>query len=361
MMEEWLQYVFLGNTVQTWLIAIGIILLLLLVVRIIRTIVLKKLKKWAEKTETTVDDFIVSFVQKSVLPILYIFSIYSGLHYLWLSAKAERVLYIIVALLITFFIIRLVTSLLGHLLNVYVTKKGEEPSKKLQMRGIMLVVNIIIWCVGLIFLFDNLGYDVTAVVAGLGIGGIAIALAVQKILGDMFSYFVIFFDRPFEIGDFIIIDNYKGTVEHVGLKTTRLRSLSGEELVFSNTDLTNSRLHNYKKLQRRRIAFTIGVTYQTTQDQLKQIPVMITQIINGIADTTLDRVHFMSFGDFSLNFEIVYFVESSDYNYYMDIQQRINLEINQAFMDAGIEFAYPTQTLFMEGRDGDEKGAKLGT
>ena len=360
MMEDWLQYVFLGNTVQKWLIALGIILALLLLVRIIRTILLKKLKKWAEKTETTVDDFIIAFVQKSVLPILYVFSIYSGLHYLWLSPKAERVLYIIVALLITFFIIRLITSLLGHLLNVYVTKKGHEPSKKLQMRGIMLVVNLIIWGIGLIFLFDNLGYDVTAVVAGLGIGGIAIALAVQKILGDMFSYFVIFFDRPFEIGDFIVIDNFKGTVEHVGLKTTRLRSLSGEELVFSNTDLTNSRLHNYKKLQRRRIAFKIGVTYQTSQDHLKQIPVMITQIINGIADTTLDRVHFMAFGAFSLDFEIVYFVESSEYNYYMDIQQRINLEINQSFIDAGIEFAYPTQTLFMDGVMEAEEQKKQG-
>lgn len=322
---------------------------------------LKKLKKWAENTETTVDDFIVAFVQKSILPILYVFSVYSGLHYLWLSPKAERVLYIILALLITFFIIRLITTLIGHLLNVYATKKGHEPSKKLQMRGIIVVVHIIIWGIGLIFLFDNLGYDVTAVVAGLGIGGIAIALAVQKILGDMFSYFVIFFDRPFEIGDFIVIENFKGTVEHVGLKTTRIRSLSGEELVFSNTDLTNSRLQNFKKLQRRRIAFTIGVTYQTTQDQLKQIPVMITQIINGIADTTLDRVHFMAFGDFSLDFEIVYFVESSEYNYYMDIQQRINLEINQAFIDAGIEFAYPTQTLFMEGGPEKERGAKLGT
>lgn len=349
MMEDWLQFVLLGNTVQTWLIALGIILVLLLLVRIIRTILLKKLKKWAEKTETTVDDFIVAFVQKSILPILYIFSVYSGLHYLWLSPKAERVLYIILALVITFFIIRLITTLIGHLLNVYATKKGHEPSKKLQMRGIIVVVHIIIWGIGLIFLFDNLGYDVTAVVAGLGIGGIAIALAVQKILGDMFSYFVIFFDRPFEIGDFIVIENFKGTVEHVGLKTTRIRSLSGEELVFSNTDLTNSRLQNFKKLQRRRIAFTIGVTYQTSQDHLKQIPVIITQIINGIADTTLDRVHFMAFGDFSLDFEIVYFVESSEYNIYMDIQQRINLEINQAFIDAGIEFAYPTQTLFMEG------------
>lgn len=349
MMEEWLQFVLLGNTVQTWLIALGIILVLLLLVRIIRTILLKKLKKWAEKTETTVDDFIVAFVQKSILPILYVFSVYSGLHYLWLSPKAERVLYIILALVITFFIIRLITTLIGHLLNVYATKKGHEPSKKLQMRGIIVVVHIIIWGIGLIFLFDNLGYDVTAVVAGLGIGGIAIALAVQKILGDMFSYFVIFFDRPFEIGDFIVIENFKGTVEHVGLKTTRIRSLSGEELVFSNTDLTNSRLQNFKKLQRRRIAFTIGVTYQTSQDHLKQIPVIITQIINGIADTTLDRVHFMAFGDFSLDFEIVYFVESSEYNIYMDIQQRINLEINQAFIDAGIEFAYPTQTLFMEG------------
>jgi small-conductance mechanosensitive channel len=205
-----------------------------------------------------------------------------------------------------------------------------------------------VWTLGLIFLLDNLGYNVTAVVTGLGIGGIAIALAVQKILGDLFCYFVIFFDRPFEIGDFIIVDDFKGTIEHVGLKTTRLRSLDGEELIFSNTDLTNSRIHNYKKMFRRRVVFKIGVEYSTTEEQLKKIPAIITEIIKGISSISLDRVHFTSFGSFSLDYEIVYYVESGEYNFYMDIQQDINLKIYKAFAAEGISFAFPTQTLLMQ-------------
>ena len=346
----------MGNTVQTWLTAIGIIILLLLFVRVIRKIVLTRLKIWSEKTETKLDDFVIDFSKKSILPILYIAAIYSGLHYLELSPKAERILYIIMALVVTFFIIRLITNLIGHLLGVFITKRGKEPAKKLQLSGIMLVVNFLVWGIGLIFLFDNLGYDVTAVVAGLGIGGIAIALGVQKIVGDLFSYFVIFFDRPFEIGDFIAIDNFQGNVEHVGLKSTRLKSLSGEELIISNSDLTNSKLQNFRKLQRRRIAFKVKVSYAATQDQLRHIPMMISQIITSIEKTTLDRVHLVSFENISIDFEIVYFVESPDYNLYMDIHQKINLAINDAFMNEGIHFAKPTTTLTIKDENpGDKK------
>ena len=200
---------------------------------------------------------------------------------------------------------------------------------------------------GLVFLLDNLGFKVSAVITGLGIGGIAVALAAQTILGDLFAYFVIFFDRPFEIGDFIIVGDKLGSVEYIGLKTTRVRSLSGEQLVFSNKDLTDSRIHNYKKMERRRVVFQLGVIYQTTLEQVKEIPAIVKQIIENQKDTAFDRGHFAKYGDFSLNFEFVYYVVGSDYNKYMDIQQAINLEIYKVFEEKGIEFAYPTQTLFM--------------
>ena len=194
---------------------------------------------------------------------------------------------------------------------------------------------------------DNLGFDISAVIAGLGIGGIAIALAAQAILGDLFSYFVIFFDRPFEVGDFIVVGDKVGTVEYTGIKTTRIRALSGEQMVFSNTDLTNSRIHNFKKMERRRVVFSLGVIYQTTADQLEEIPKIVRGIIEKQNDTTFDRGHFKSYGDFSLNFEFVYFVIGSDYVKYMDTQQAINMEIYRTFEQKGIEFAYPTQTLFV--------------
>jgi small-conductance mechanosensitive channel len=185
-------------------------------------------------------------------------------------------------------------------------------------------------------------------VAGLGIGGIAVALAAQAILGDLFSYFVIFFDRPFEIGDFIIIGDFMGSIEHIGIKTTRIRSLGGEQLVFSNTDLTNSRIRNYKRMEKRRVVFKLGIVYQTTTSQVKEVPGIIKTAIENVQDTVFDRAHFATYGDFSLDFEVVYYVLSGDYNKYMDIQQDINFEIKEEFEKRGIEFAYPTQTLFLE-------------
>ena len=175
----------------------------------------------------------------------------------------------------------------------------------------------------------------------------------QTILGDLFSYFTIFFDRPFEIGDFIIVEDFLGTIEHIGIKTTRVRSLSGEQLVFSNTDLTNSRIKNYKRMDKRRVVFRLGVVYQTTLKQLKEIPGIIKDTINNVSNTAFDRAHFFSYGDFSLIFEVVYYVQSRDYNIYMDIQQEINFTIKEEFEKRGIEFAYPTQTVFLEKAQGN--------
>ncbi|MDZ7648234.1 MAG: mechanosensitive ion channel family protein [Cytophagales bacterium] len=211
----------------------------------------------------------------------------------------------------------------------------------------MLIVNAVLWSIGLLFIFNNFGYDVTAIVAGLGIGGIAIALAAQNILGDLFNYFVIFFDRPFEVGDFITVDDKKGTVEYIGLKTTRVKSITGEQLIFSNSDLTNSRIHNFKRMDRRRIVFAFGVIYQTPPPVLEKIPSLVKNIVEAQSEVTFDRAHFQKFAASSLDYEVVYFVEHSDYNQYMDIQQTINMQIFKTFAAEGIEFAYPTQTVYL--------------
>ena len=181
----------------------------------------------------------------------------------------------------------------------------------------------------------------------MGIGGIAIALAAQNILGDLFNYFVIFFDRPFEVGDFITVDDKKGTVDHIGIKTTRLTSISGEQLAFSNSDLTKSRIHNFKRMNRRRIVFTLGVVYNTPAEKLERIPGIIKDIIENQPFTTFDRAHFAKFNSFSLDFEVVFFIESSDYMQYMNTQQEINLKIFRAFDAEKIAFAYPTQTVII--------------
>ena len=209
----------------------------------------------------------------------------------------------------------------------------------------LIIVNVITWILGATFLIDNLGYDVTTLIAGLGIGGIAIALAAQTILGDLFSYFVIFFDRPFEIGDFIIVDDKLGTIEYIGIKTTRVRALGGEQLIFSNTDLTNARLQNYKRMEQRRVVFQLRTFYQTPREKLERISPMVKTIIESKKQTKFDRGHFSSFGESSYIFEFVYYVLSADYNIYMDIQQSIYFDIVQSFEKEGISFAYPMQLL----------------
>jgi small-conductance mechanosensitive channel len=209
------------------------------------------------------------------------------------------------------------------------------------------MIQAALWLGGAIFVLDNLGINVTSVLAGLGIGGIAVALAAQAMLGDVFSSLAIFLDKPFKVGDFIIVGDLLGAVEHIGFKTTRIRSLHGEQLIFSNSDLTSSRVRNYKRMDTRRVAFQLGVTYQTTTEQVKAIPVIARDIVLEQKLAKFDRAHFQKYGDFALIFEIVYYVLSPDYNTYMDVQQAINVRIKEEFERANIEFAYPTQQLYV--------------
>jgi small-conductance mechanosensitive channel len=209
---------------------------------------------------------------------------------------------------------------------------------------------MVIWFLGLVFLLSNWGIEVTPIIAGLGIGGIAVALAAQNILGDLFSYFVIFFDRPFEAGDFIVVDDKMGTIEYVGIKTTHIRALGGEQIIIGNSNLTNSRIHNYKRMGRRRVVFTIDVEYGTPLEVLKKIPTMLRSAVEKQQPVTFDRAHFAAYKEWSLRFEIVYYVESPDFNRYMDIQQNINFTIHEMFEQEKIDFAYPTQSLLLKGQ-----------
>jgi small-conductance mechanosensitive channel len=228
-------------------------------------------------------------------------------------------------------------------------RKGEEDGgHRMTMNALSFLGRIVLWATVLLLILDNLGVDVTALVAGLGIGGVAIALAVQNILGDLFASLSIVLDQPFVLGDFIVIGELAGSVENIGIKTTRVRSISGEQLVFSNADLLGSRIRNFGRMEQRRVVFSIGVTYQTPIDKLERIPALIRSAVEAEEQVRFDRSHFSSYGDFSLNFETVYFVESSDYAKHMDILQAVNLRIYKSFADEGIEFAYPTQTLILE-------------
>ncbi|MBL7081340.1 MAG: mechanosensitive ion channel family protein [Candidatus Omnitrophica bacterium] len=347
MLREILEISFFQNRLLDYLICALFFLLTVFIIRIFKAIVLARLKAWAKKTATTIDDFLIHIFEKTLLPLLYFGAFYLSIRNLTLNPVLTKMIDIIGLILLTIFAIRFLVATINYALEAYWLKREKDISKKRSLKGIVNIIKVIIWGLGIVFLLDNLGFKISTVIAGLGIGGVAVALAAQAVLGDLFSYFSIFFDRPFEIGDFVIVGDFLGTVEYIGIKTTRLRSLGGEQVVFSNTDLTNSRLRNYKRMEKRRVVFKLGVTYQTTVSRLKEIPIIITDIIKNTKDAIFDRAHFFSYGDFSLIFEVVYYVLGSNYNKYMDIQQEINFRIKEELEKRGIEFAYPTQTLYL--------------
>lgn len=345
-----LQTKLFNNRILDYLICLIIFLVGVFIIYLFQKWVLARLRSWAKKTATTIDDFLIGVFRSLAIPLLYFGAFYISIRNLTLNQLLSNIVNILGITLLTIFGIRFIVAIINYGLQTFWLRKEKDETRQRSLRGILKIIKVVIWGLGIVFLLDNLGLKVSAVIAGLGIGGVAVALAAQTILGDLFSYFAIFFDRPFEVGDFIIIGDFLGTIEHIGIKTTRIRSLGGEQIVFSNSDLTNSRVRNYKRMDRRRVVFKVGVTYQTTLQQVKEIPKIIRRIIENINDAVFDRTHFFAFGDFSLIFEVVYYVLSSDYNRYMDIQQEINFAIKEEFEKRDIEFAYPTQTLYLVDR-----------
>jgi small-conductance mechanosensitive channel len=340
-----LQQVYLGNTLWAYLSAAALLVLLLAALRVFRAVVLSRLRKLAETTQTSFDDFLIGAAEGAVMPVLNYGAFYLAVNSLALSERLEKILYAASAVYLVFYTIRLALAAIRHGLELQLMKRPNGRERLGQLKGMMVVIGGALWTLGLVFVLDNLGYDVTAVVTGLGIGGIAIALAAQNILGDLFNYFVIFFDRPFEVGDFIRVEDKVGLVEQIGIKTTRIRSLTGEELVMSNTSLTSSRIHNFRRLTRRRAALVLGVTYGTPAEKLRRIPALVRDIVAAEPSATFDRCHFTAYGPSSLDFETVYYFEGTDFLSFLNAQERINLAIYEAFEREGVEFAFPTQTL----------------
>jgi small-conductance mechanosensitive channel len=350
-MKEMLGHVYWGNTVESYLLAFACIVIGFFVLRIIKNYVLTRLKKVVSKTESNLDDIALQVVEKYGIPIFRILIIYIAFGLLEVRPSVQKWLNIAYGVVILYFLVSFLLSLVRRLLEAQVMKLENGETKLKQIGGIMVVLKILIWSIGVLVLFSNLGYNVTTILTGLGIGGIAIALAAQNILGDLFNYFVIFFDRPFEVGDFITVDNKKGTVEYIGIKTTRIRSLSGEQLIISNSNLTGSRIHNFKRLEIRRVAFSLGVVYGLPLEKLKTIPLIIKSIVDGIEYARFERVHFHRFGDFSIDYEVVFYVDSPDYGLYMDILQQVNLSIYEKFTEQEIDFAIPPQNVLFNKQD----------
>lgn len=344
---NWIDRIVYGNSLANWAITLGVAFGVAILLLLARRLAARSLT-----TTKPLGHFLSAVTAGTSVLFLVVVAFYSGAQFLELPPKAVRIVngIAIIALLIqaALWANRGIAGWLEHYLH---EKRTTDASGTTTVMVLGFIARVAVWAVIVLMILDNLGFNITALIASLGIGGIAVALALQNILGDVFASLSIALDKPFVIGDFIIVDDILGTVEYVGLKTTRLRSLSGEQIVFSNTDLLKSRVRNYKRMFERRLVFTIGVVYQTPHEKLEGIPVMLREIIERQPKTRFDRAHFMAYGESALVFEVVYFVRDPDYNVYMDIQQAINLDIFRRFGEAGIEFAYPTRTLYVQTAD----------
>jgi len=336
------------NPWWAWLVAAGITVVSYFAMLLCLYLLVRWLKAAQVRFHTLVDDYLVDVLKKRINRfLLAAFAIYFGSLSLklvpWIRTVIDDVALTAAFLMAAIWANEAIKFWFSRQLE---QRYKEDPDSSSTIVAMSFLARLGLWSLLLVVILGNLGVNVTTLIAGLGVGGVALALASQTILADFFSSFAITLDRPFRVGDFIIVGDFKGTVERIGLKTTSVRSLDGEQIVFGNNDLLKSRIRNYKRMEKRRVLFTIGVTYQTPPDKLDRVKQIIREAIESQEQTEVDRIHFQRYGDFALIFEVVFFVLDRDYKLYMDIQDAINTIIYRRFAEEDIEFAYPTRTIF---------------
>lgn len=339
-----------GNTIQEYLIALGIFAVIVLAFKLFKYGIIHKLEKLSKKTNNGIDDLVIGVIASITWPFYVILAVYIAIRWITLPDIVDRVFYYVILIVVVYYIVKAVNSIVKSVAKGYIEKRETEDENP-DTSVIKLLANIVkalVWLAAVLVILQNFGVNITTLIAGIGVGGIAIAFALQKVLEDIFASISIYFDKPFKPGDFIVIGTDSGTVEQIGVKSTRIKTLQGEELVVSNRELTSARVRNFKKMDDRRVVFTLGVTYDTPVKKMRKIPDMIAKVFDKVPLGTLDRCHFKTFNASSLDFEIVYHVGSTDYDDYMNTQQELNFLIKQAFDKAKIEFAFPTQTIYVQ-------------
>ncbi len=334
--------VFLGNPLGAWIIAVAQFALWFTVLPLARAAIAHRLKVLAPEQSAAPLVLVQALLGRTTRVFLVAVALYLALRWLTIPAGLDRAIAIGLQIVIWVQAALWATTTVRHLIERRRASQGVAAAGEASLNILRFVGITAAWVIASLMLLANLGIEIMPLVAGLGIGGIAVALAVQNVLGDLLASLSIALDKPFRIGDFLIVGEEKGTVEYIGIKSTRLRSLSGEQIVISNGDLLRSRVRNYGLLYERRVVFQIGIVYETPFEQIVEVPRILEAAIRAQPKTRFDRAHFASHGDFSLNFEAVYFVLDAAYNTYMDIQQAINLQVHAEFAHRGIEFAYPT-------------------
>jgi small-conductance mechanosensitive channel len=346
-------YEFLGNSIFNYIKAVLIFVGVMILIKVFQFLVKSKIKKFAKRSKTEIDDQIIKVIEK-IKPIFYIIvALYFAVKVLVFPTVVLQILNVVVILVLVYQISISLSVFVDFVLD-NANKKEVEGSTKTAIQLAGKILKGVIWIIAVLLALSNFGVNVTSLIAGLGIGGIAVALAAQNILGDLFSSFVIYFDKPFVVGDFIVVGDKVGTVEKIGIKTTRIKALNGEEIVISNTQLTSAEIQNFKKMNKRRGSFKFGVTYDTSTEDLKSIPKVVEEIINEVDGVEFDRGFFESFGDSAIVFEVVYYVEKPDYNFYVEKNQNISIELKKRLNDKGIEMAFPTQTIYLKNEKNGE-------
>jgi small-conductance mechanosensitive channel len=344
----WLDDQLLGEPLRDWLTAFGIALAALLVIALIKKIALSRVSR-AARTATNWDDFAVEVVRRTrwllvLFPVLALATVSLNLPQVREGLRTVAILAFLVQLALWTLVA------INFWVASYKKKRLEADAASATMiTAFGFVGKIVLWSLILLLALDNLGVDITALIAGLGVGGIAVALALQNILGDLLASLSIILDKPFVIGDTIQVDDVTGTVETIGLKTTHVRSVTGEQVIFSNGDLLRSRIHNQKRMAERRVVLRFGVVYRTPVEKLARIPEIVRRLVDAREQLRFERAHLMRLGDSSLDFEAAYFVLSSDQILHMDLQQQVLLGLLRRLEEEEIEIAFPTRTVFLEG------------
>ncbi len=349
---EYLQNTFYwGNSLFSYLQAMGIFLVVILVTFMLKLFILARFRNLAKKSDTKADDLLIKAISSIGLPFYLILGFNIASRRLNLPQEAWSYINGFTIVVLIIYLFARIQEIIIYVIRKFIARKktDEGESVDTSMANFLAIfANILIWLIAVIIILQSFNINVATLVGGLGITGIAVAFALQNVLSDIFASFTIYLDRPFEIGDFIVVGEDHGTVEHIGIKSTRIRDLGGYLLVYSNKELTESRIANYGDIQRRRVVMKLGLEYSTSSQQLKMVPGIVKNIIKEIEICEFSRVHFTNFGHSSLDYELVYFVNNPDYAVMMDIKQKINLEIKQNFEENGIKFAYPTQTIMVK-------------
>ncbi len=336
-------HIYFKNSLFNYMIAAILFVSIVLVITLFIRLVIKRIPL-EDRVSNAFLAAVIEIFRKRLIYISYALAVYAALTYLTTPAIVTK----IIDKAVLIYIVLILVLALTDILKDFNTESLEKTGKNKVPAGIITILKAFVWIAGLLFIFSNLGYNVSTFITGLGIGGIAVALAAQNILGDLFNYIVILFDKPFSKGDLIQFNTAVGRVEYVGIKSTKIRSSNGELLSVSNTDLTKTIIHNYELASRRRNVSIIGVEYETSVELVHKIPELLEQAVRSVKNAEFARVHFSAFNTSSLDFELVYFIETNDYTEYTRGVQAVNFAILDIFAKEGINFAYPAQRMISQ-------------